>query len=307
MSLRLFLSADLAGSTAFKQNTGAREWQRFFQSFYTQLPAYVDKEFEPGSSRLALWKTIGDEIVFSAELRSAADAGRMVQAFSRGVGRYRRGITNPPRGLDLKCAGWTAGFPVGNLEVLLPGQDGQTDYIGPGMDIGFRLVKEASPRRLMLSVELVYILSLPVFPDPEICAGSSVELKGVGKGHRYPALWLDRFDPQTCAGWDRLELDEEHVRGLSPKPADQGKLHAFCRSWLETIGDPFMVPFIESEPLLQELPEDYARRKADLLELTQGLVSPTPEEVAQEDLGGADPSLAELTPPGAAGADDVSS
>lgn len=68
--------------------------------------------------------------------------------------------------------------------MALQGGGGLVDYIGPGMDIGFLLVKESSPRRLMLSVELAYILTLPDFADPQIRVGHSVDLKGVGKGHR---------------------------------------------------------------------------------------------------------------------------
>lgn len=294
MSLRLFLSADLAGSTAFKQNSSAVEWQLFFKGFYDQLPTYVDKEFYRDSHRLALWKTIGDEIVFSAELKSAEDAGRMIEAFRRGAARYRKDITTPPRGLDLKCAGWTAGFPLGNLEVILQGGGGLVDYIGPGMDIGFRLVKEASPRRLMLSVELAYILSLPAFPDPAIRVGRSVDLKGVGKGHRYPALWLDCFSIGHCEGWDQLELDEEALRGLPRHPAKQEELHTFCRSWLETMGDPFMLPFIEMDPLLNIFPEDYEKRIADLSGGTQDLPPPTSEEKDAENTGTTDTSLDHL-------------
>ena len=295
MSLRLFLSADLAGSTAFKQNYSAVEWQLFFKGFYNQLPAYVEKEFALDSHRLALWKTIGDEIVFSAELKSAEDAGRMIEAFRRGAASYRKDITTPARGLDLKCAGWTAGFPLGNLEVPLRGEGGLVDYIGPGMDIGFRLVKEASPRRLMLSVELAYILSLPAFDDPEIRVGRSVELKGVGKGHRYPALWLDCFSPGPCEGWDQLELDEEALRGLPRRAAAQDQLHTFCRSWLETMGDPFMLPFIEQDPFLNIFPEGYEERKAALQGGTQSLPPPTSEENAAADTGDSDTLLGTLT------------
>ena len=294
MSLRLFLSADLAGSTAFKQNNLALDWQLFFKGFYNQLPAYVDKEFALDQHRLALWKTVGDEIVFSAELKSARDAGRMIKAFQRGAARYRKEITHPPRGLDLKCAGWTAGFPLGNLVVLLEGEGGAVDYIGPGMDIGFRLVKEASPRRLMLSVELAYILSLPDFPDPAIRVGRSVELKGVGKGHRYPALWLDCFSAGPCEGWDQLELDEEALRGVPRQPADKDKLHAFCRAWLKTMGDPFMLPFIEDDPQLNIFPDRYEELKSALEVGTQSLPPHTLEEKAAEEMGDSESLLGNL-------------
>lgn len=270
MSLRIFLSADLAGSTAFKQNHSANEWQDFFRGFYSQLPTYVEQEFGPAESRLALWKTIGDEIVFSAELRISRDAPRMVQAFRKGVAAYRREIITPERGLDVKCAAWTAGFPVGNLQVELPGSGGQYDYIGPGMDIGFRLVKEASPRRMLVSVELACILSLPAFDEPQIIVGPSLSLKGVGKGRRYPCLWLDCFPAADSAGWDSIELGEEALRKAWPSAAAADELHRWCRAWIEHMGPPFHVPFIESDEWIGTPPPGYAEMLAQVTTTTQG-------------------------------------
>ncbi|MDB6133874.1 MAG: hypothetical protein JWM59_2117 [Verrucomicrobiales bacterium] len=283
MSLRLFLSADLAGSTAFKQNCSANEWQNFFGEFYRQLPAYVDPKFGPNESRLSLWKTIGDEIVFSAGLATSGDAPRMVDAFRKGVAAYRRDIITPTRGLDLKCAGWTAGFPVGNLEVELPGLGGQFDYIGPGMDIGFRLVKEATPRRMLLCVELAYILSLPAFPDPGIMVGTHLQLKGVAKGRQYPCLWLDCFPSGECTGWDKIELDEEELQGARRTPANQKALHSFCHAWLQNIGTPFHVPFIEGDGHIGTPPEGYAHMMAEVISTTQG---PEGMHLEEEPLGG---------------------
>ena len=62
--LRLFLSADLAGSTAFKQTGKLDEWQKYFREFYRQLPALlrqklVGKKFN--GIELPVWKLIGDE------------------------------------------------------------------------------------------------------------------------------------------------------------------------------------------------------------------------------------------------------
>lgn len=285
MSLRLFLSADLAGSTAFKQNHSSAEWQLFFRGFYEQLPAYVDKHFAPGAHRPHLWKTIGDEIVFTAPLTRANDVPNLLTGFRRGVAEYRQDITQPYRRLDLKCAAWTAGFPVGNLEVPLPGQPHQVDFIGPGMDIGFRLVKEASPRHLVLSVELTYILTLAGLESVPIFMGPSVELKGVGKGHPYPSLWIDNFLDACCTGWDRLELEEEQLRGASSSPADPRGLHAFCGNWLHHMGDPWMIPFIEGDPQLGTMPPHYPEVRAALLNSSQNPSTTSSDEQAASKTG----------------------
>jgi len=295
VSLRLFLSADLAGSTAFKQKQSGEVWQRFFAGFYSQLPAFVNQFFQPDAPKLSLWKTIGDEVVFSAELGSSSEVPAMVDAFRKGVAAYREKIRKTPGDLDLKCAAWTAGFPVGNLAVELPGE-GQWDYIGPGMDIGFRLVKEASPRRMPLSVELAYILTFSGRDNPDIVVGRSLELKGVGKGRRYPCLWLDCFQGNDCSGWDHLELEEESLRHVPRASADPEKINAYCRSWLEHMGPPFLIPFIEGDALIGEQPQGYVEMLEKIEIRTQEPQPGSKEEDEAAENGTISLSLEEFAP-----------
>lgn len=227
--LQLFLSTDLAGSTAFKQARKPEVWQRFFRGFYRQLPAYLAEYTNSNGVRtLPLWKTLGDEIVFSVDLLSSREIPLFVSAFRSAVAAYRREILSSPGGIDLKCAGWTAGFPVGNMRVSLAA--GQTDYIGPGMDIGFRLVKEASPQRMLISVELAFLLSIAALRDsPRIFLDHGLDLKGVNKGRPYPLLWLDNFaDDSVHGGKEEIALIEEHLRAESRKPCNKRMLHDYC-------------------------------------------------------------------------------
>lgn len=263
--LRLFLSADLAGSTAFKQASKPEEWQQFFRGFYEQLPTYVaDYIRSSGAKDLPLWKTLGDEIVFSTELSASADVLPCVAAFRSAVAAYRREIRESP-GLDLKCAGWTAGFPVGNLRVPLAG--GGEDYIGPGMDIGFRLVKEAPPRRMHLSVELAYLLTIPELPGcPDLFFDHGLDLKGVGRGRRYPCIWLDNF---AVAAPDKspkeLALVEEQLRHDARQPCDRELLHDYCRRWLLEMREPFVIPFIDEDAFIGQRPDGYDEALAKVL------------------------------------------
>ncbi|MCE2564176.1 hypothetical protein [Komagataeibacter sp. FNDCF1] len=83
--VRLFLSVDLTGSTAFKhkqQNT--LKWIKAFQNFYGEFPKLLRNEYskvcsdgrqlvedERENGYPKLWKTVGDEILFCCRLRSA--------------------------------------------------------------------------------------------------------------------------------------------------------------------------------------------------------------------------------------------
>jgi class 3 adenylate cyclase len=248
--LRLFLSADLAGSTAFKQSGKLDEWQKFFRAFYRQLPALLRQKLVGMGFKdleLSVWKLIGDEIVFSEPLDHWEKAPRCVAAFRAAVADFRqRTIAATGGRLDVKCAGWCAGFPVGNICVEPP-DDLPADYIGPGMDIGFRLVKAAAPRRMLLSVELVWLLSLPKLKSkPRFFMSEGLDLKGVAKGRTYPCIWLE------------LDLHEERLRGGAPRRCRVTDLHRFCRHWLQTMGPPFLVPFIDGDPVMGTRPHDYA-------------------------------------------------
>jgi hypothetical protein len=262
--LRLFLSADLAGSTAFKQSGKLDEWQKFFREFYRQLPALLRQKIVGlGFQKIELpaWKLIGDEIVFSTSLDHWKKAPCCVTAFRAAVADFRqRTIAATGGRLDIKCAGWTAGFPVGNIRVEPP-ENLPADFIGPGMDIGFRLVKAASPRRMLLSVELAWLLSLPELKSKlRFCLSAGLELKGVAKGRTYPCIWLDNFrDAGKRSPSDQLDLDEERLRGSASRRCRITDLHRFCRRWLENMGPPFLVPFIDGDPVIGTRPDGYRK------------------------------------------------
>lgn len=260
--LRLFLSADLAGSTAFKQAGKPDEWQKFFRNFYRQLPAYVLREAEAlhePPDILKVWKLIGDEVVFSTDLTSWDQAARCVRVFREALFQFRRATVEENQArLDVKAAGWTAGFPVGNIRVEPLDGLGE-DYIGPGMDIGFRLVKASTPRRMHLSVELAWLLSIPeVHNAPGFHVGAGLDLKGVARGRTYPCFWLDNFieNPATLDA-DNLQLEEERLRQEQPPGCPAQDVHAFCARWLDHMGPPFLVPFIDGDPVIGSRPPDY--------------------------------------------------
>lgn len=290
-SLRLFLSADLAGSTAFKQSGEPDEWQKFFRNFYQQLPAVVirhaEKLREP-TDLLKVWKLIGDEVVFSVELKSWDQAGRCLTVFRNALFEFRRATVEATNaGLDVKAAAWTAGFPVGNIRIEPMDGLGE-DYVGPGMDIGFRLVKAASPRRMLISVELAWLLTLgETQGNLAFSVGEGLELKGVAKGHRYPCIWLDNFkdDPSVTAA-DKIVVDEDKLRYIQTPVCASKDINDFAEQWITHLGPPFMIPFIDGDQVIGRCPENYEERyQAVTLEGTQGTTDDVePEKEAEATL-----------------------
>jgi hypothetical protein len=134
---RLFLSADIAGSTAYKQRKAADEsastdkWAPAILSFYRDFGrVFLDKltltEGLTASSfskykkcvRPLFWKAVGDEVLFCLELSSEKQAYVAIAAWINAAREYKD--TLGKERLDVKLAAWLATFPTPNFEVPLP-------------------------------------------------------------------------------------------------------------------------------------------------------------------------------------------
>ncbi|WP_282295748.1 hypothetical protein [Stenotrophomonas sp. PS02289] len=137
--LKLFMSADIVGSTAFKQRTGQefnQQWFSIVRSFYTLAEQFFEmrwkqaiKEFEDAKCELPigkevpqLWKTIGDEVLFTKDIASPHEAMICMGVWLRVLDDLR-GLLKKSDSLGLKSAAWLADFPIRNREILLRAWD----------------------------------------------------------------------------------------------------------------------------------------------------------------------------------------
>jgi len=159
-------------------------------------------------TEVTVWKYIGDEVVLVSELTCqkyhplfhTLALAETVKHFNH---EFEKNRPEPDNVLRFKGTAWVGGFPVTNIELNLPGQvEGQSarDFLGPSIDLGFRLSKFASEDRLVISASLAYLiancspmgtplehtgdncLSLPM------CFGGLIEAKGVKNG-KHPLIW----------------------------------------------------------------------------------------------------------------------
>ena len=268
--LRLFVSVDLEGSTSFKQrlaNRQSRTWLSVVLDFVEGFEASYWKNIGRRSLDIAktsspkqprLWKILGDELVFAMEIRRAIDAAIYVDAFTDTLAdwnrqvlaqRKRGDVASADRPLLVKGTAWLAEFPVTNA--VLPIAGNHDDYIGPSMDTGFRLGELASPRRLALSVELVWLLLSHDESRSIEFAGRTRDLKGVADGSGYPQLWIE----VPASEYHRKEHEVLKQRRTDIRGAE---LRDLCASFILDFGVPPDLPHIPGDKTYPE-PPGYAR------------------------------------------------
>lgn len=257
-SLKIFFSADIVGSTAFKQEPQAKavNWFDMVMSFYHQMELNFIKKWREITEQVrnksnidlwfgeqpVVWKTLGDEILFVKDVTHPMQAYLAVRAWVLTLeeikGTFRAKHKND---LDVKASSWLADFPLKNKEVVLgrviPNGDDDynylnelalelfysanklnnkwsktqgslvRDFVGPSIDTGFRLGGLTSPRRLIISVELAYLLACEQSYAEENEKWHAIgptnisrfvfryegrkPLKGVLGGRPYPVFWID--------------------------------------------------------------------------------------------------------------------
>ncbi|GEM_PF-623389 len=202
--LVMFLSADVVGSTAFKAGTvgadGQALWLEAFETLFRELPLifigklaqhFFDEDEVPHSG---VWKVMGDEIVFAVLPHSVSHAQRVTAAFAEAVVSYDQRIAqNWP--LRIRGCCWGAEIGERNRAIEIPEMLGASeerpflDFLGPDIDIGFRLSAYSRPGGLIVTPNLV-----------EAFAGSADQrelrfhpigaapLKGVHAGQPFPLV-----------------------------------------------------------------------------------------------------------------------
>ncbi len=225
--IRLFLSVDLVGSTAFKAESNKHDafphpdWLKKFQTFYSDFPKAVQERYAELSLKAdnkvlcdkypMVWKTVGDEIIFCNTVLSKRHLSRAVEAFLLALSEYGDKLEMDTDGqLDVKGAGWVSVYPTSNITLRIKGSNEEDiseelekeadkdprgfDFLGKHIDAGFRITKNASVDKFATSLELAYLLAEAnlekIFLRSFTYHGEEI-LKGVNKGHACPVITVD--------------------------------------------------------------------------------------------------------------------
>jgi hypothetical protein len=273
--VRLFLSADISGSTAFKAKASDGKWVKVFRTFYSSfLNQYVSnylglcQEVDPicsiTSAQPCLWKTIGDEVIFVNRVDSCFEVFVYVHAFVRTLREYGETLASSEetRGLDIKGNGWLASFPHPNQtfklpdpthskedcvdspeEQFLPSEEDELgadsaphkyDFLGKGIDYGFRIGKNSREDFLTISPALANVLCVAnttkEFENYEfgITFEGTGSLKGVLNGEPYPIIGIN-----TERNRKRYELNQLEKTLSGRAPIDTKELDKYIEIYIE--------------------------------------------------------------------------
>jgi len=272
--LRLFCSADIVGSTAYKARkspTAKPEWAATFSEFFRDFPDRVEQRYEELPDRfhgchekLTPWKFSGDEILFSVPITDHREGLSHVWAFKQAVADFPATQWKAKEiALDLKATGWIAGFPVTNRKVRIQGSSGAVDYIGPSIDSGFRLARFSTPRKFILSAALALLIldgldSCEPAPEskPHLFLDAVEPLKGVIDGKPYPIVFYDMRDGTADT--------EEVLLGIT-RHHNHDTLKDYLRKFLDET--PRLIrPFIEGDDHLKynEVPEVISKLRDEM-------------------------------------------
>ncbi|AFM20595.1 hypothetical protein Mycch_5993 (plasmid) [Mycolicibacterium chubuense NBB4] len=227
----LFLSCDLQNSTQFKQKREG-EWIATFLAFYSEFPSLlanrITEKYPDLKDRLSLWKAIGDELIFSAQIQSEQECSDAIDAWTATMLEFEVQHLLEKTPMTLKGGAFLATVPAPDRRVAIPrtvqiSDDGTQidvqetneatlnradttgdfainfamDYVGPSIDTGFRVLKFAARSYFVLTVEVAHLLFKHYNDDRTkrdrvaYLLGTH-SLKGVWGGRPYPVFAIAR-------------------------------------------------------------------------------------------------------------------
>lgn len=198
----LFFSFDLVNSTSFKNNV--KLWGKIFDGFIKQSIELMKESFPYAK----IWKMIGDEVLFYWQVDTVEhlyEAPKktfdILQKCIEFINKYEDVKSN----LSIKATIWAA--------IVKDSEEKETDkhtniivkdrnygeylfdFLGPDIDVGFRISKYAKSSILVIDAKLACLLTkLETEMEKEHISEymrivSYEVLKGVWNGRRYPIVW----------------------------------------------------------------------------------------------------------------------
>jgi 8-oxo-dGTP pyrophosphatase MutT (NUDIX family) len=239
-SFYVFFSFDLVNSTLYK-TVNESGWPLVITKFFGAVEDGLKKRVDYAH----LWKYVGDELLLYKkietldELRGCVPKAHAVMTHT--IDRLYDLFPDSRTILSVKTTIWCARVheippadihadrPANGYRNLIvpqpvpPGRE-QLDFLGPDIDIGFRIARFAARRRLVISADLAYLLYKDRAENEPIENRLRIvgyeRLKGVWGDRHYPVIWYEE-DWNTVSS--SFLYDEHHHNPIIQRLKENGE------------------------------------------------------------------------------------
>lgn len=221
----VFVSFDLVDSTRYKniENDWSMLIQNFYQGTYEMIKSEVNNDFK-------VWKYIGDEILLFLKINQINELTKLPSQLYKVMNDVQstleESFPNSKGLIYLKGTVFIAKINEIGKEnekhknyILKTYNNDQLenqiiirDFLGPDIDLGFRLTKHSHKNQLVVSLELVYLITNYFSKDYSYKIDSNfrvmklISLKGIWHNRKYPVIWykpnIDDWEPLKLLEYD---------------------------------------------------------------------------------------------------------
>lgn len=216
-SVKLFFAFDIVNSSGYKD-------MNYFgwPIVLTKLLKKMQNEIAKDIPESQFWRVLGDEIVFFVPIKdleeiynninsifevlyrfsSSLKSGDFFEELNKEPECQDKNLIRNPGNISLKAASWIAIVnddkqlnieKYDNILVTYDLKDKDMkkiyEFLGQDIDTGFRIKQETQERRLVVSVELAYLLSERTEYLSRLHIITYKDLKGVWQNSLYPIIW----------------------------------------------------------------------------------------------------------------------
>ena len=236
----VFFSFDLVNSTKYKQ-INPQNWPQVFNSFYE----VVQDELEKKKNGIQRWKYVGDELLLFKKITKIIDIYDCIvgahETMIKTINFIQNEHPDSKPVLSIQSTIWGAlierlpsqknNQPLNNV-IIFPDEDYRNcDFLGPEIDIGFRISEFSRRQRLVVCCGLAYLIyeekekikkERGVEIDDQFKIVSYEILKGIWDGRRYPIIWFEKkwseVDEKTFLYDERFEslIVDNIINSISP-------------------------------------------------------------------------------------------
>lgn len=211
--LYVFFSYDLVNSTKFK-TISKKNWALVIHQFYT----FVEAGLTNRQIDAHIWRSVGDELLLYKKINAQSDVKEILstayEVLQDTIHRLHNLVPDNRTLISVKSTVWAADVkyvPSHDLSNLKNeyrnivvyhsshANDKRLDFLGPDIDVGFRIAKHSVRSRLLVGCKLAYWLYLHSCStrthesfDNCLKIVSYEKLKGIWNDRCYPILWYER-------------------------------------------------------------------------------------------------------------------